>query len=130
MRKLIITLAGTFTFTLLTFSTFAQMLQISSMNGNEICQGFASDNQAIVQVVSGLPMSAPVGTYVTYTWTSTHANGTRVWDSNRGDRRIPIPWAGEYTVQVQIQYIREGKRRPYAVFWSNKITVIGTICKP
>jgi hypothetical protein len=130
MRRLILIVTSTLTFTLLTISTFGQMLQISCMNGEEICQGYSSGNQAQLQVMSGLPMTKPENTYVTYIWTSTHANGTKIWDSNQPTRKVPIPWAGEYTVQVAAQYIREGQRTPYAVFWSNKVTVMGKICKP
>lgn len=104
------------------------MLQIKCMNGEQLCQGFASDNQAQLEVVSNLPLRLPELTYVTYTWVSTHANGTKIWDTALPTRRIPVPWVGEYTVQVQAQYIREGERRPYAVFWSNKVVVMGVPC--
>lgn len=130
MRKLIIILASTLTFTLLTITTNAQMLQISSMNGEEICQGYSSANQAFIQVTAGIPATKPENTYITYIWTSTHANGTKIWDSNQPTRRVPIPWAGDYTVQVVMQYVREGQTRPYAAFWSNKVTVKGMPCKP
>jgi hypothetical protein len=130
MRKLIVILTSTLTFTLLTISTYGQMLQISSMNGDEICQGYASDNQAIIQVTSGIPSAKPENTYITYVWTSTHDNGTKVWDTNLSSRKVPIPWTGEYTVQVVMQYVRHGQTRPYAAFWSNKVKVMGKVCKP
>lgn len=130
MRRLIVILTSTLTFTLFTLTTYGQMVQIASMNGNEICQGYASDNQAVVQIMNGIPIQKPENTYITYVWTSTHANGTKVWDSNQPTRKVPIPWLGEYQVQVVMQYVRVGQTRPYAVFWSNKITVMGTNCKP
>lgn len=129
MRKLILTLTGTLTFTLFTITTYGQMLQINCMNGEEICQGYAAENQAMIHITAGLPTEKPEDTYITYVWTSTHANGTKVWDSNQSSRRVPIPWSGEYTVQVVMQYVRVGQTRPYAAFWSNKVTVMGKICK-
>jgi hypothetical protein len=106
------------------------MLQINCMNGDQICQGFSTENQAQLEVSSALPLRLPEQTYVTYTWMSTHANGTKVWDTGLPTRRVPVPWTGEYTVQVQAQYIREGERRPYAVFWSNKVVIMGKTCTP
>ncbi len=106
------------------------MLQIKSMNGEEICQGFATENQAQIQVTSALPITLPEKTYVTYNWTCTHANGTKIWDTGLPTRRIPVPWSGAYTIQVQAQYIRQNERRPYAVFWSNKVIVNGKTCTP
>lgn len=130
MRKLLLILASSLTITLFSNSTYGQMLQIACMNGPEICQGFMPENQAQVQIMGGLPMSVPDNTYVTYVWTSTHANGKKTWDTSRPDRKIPIPWLGEYTVQVQVLFTRHGKTRPYAVFWSNQITLAGKVCKP
>jgi len=130
MRKLIGIFTGTLILTCFTITMFAQMLQIQSMSGTEVCQGYTSANQAQMQVLSGLPATKPANTYVTYVWTSTHANGTKTWDTNQPTRRVPIPWAGEYTVQVVAHYIREGESRPYAAFWSNRVKVMGMICKP
>ncbi len=131
MRKLILTLGGAFFLTTLSFS---QMIQIASNNGTEICQGYTSDCQAHIAIISGLPLSIPENTYVTYVWTSEHANGTKTWESNRQDRKVPIPWEGDYTVQVKVQYVRSqndnNRYRPYAVFWSNKLKITGKLCKP
>lgn len=104
------------------------MIQISCMNGDQICQGFTSANQAKIEIVSASPLRVPEQTYVTYTWVSTHANGTKIWDTGLPTRRIPVPWVGEYTVQVQAQYVREGELQPFAIFWSNKVTVMGKTC--
>ncbi len=126
MRKLFFILTiGFFTTT-----TYGQMFQIQSMNGEEICNGFLPENQAQVRVVGNLPLSPPENTYITYMWTSTHERGVKTWDTNRPDRRVPIPWTGDYTVQVKVMYTRHGNTRPYAVFWSNPIKVTGRNCKP
>lgn len=130
MRKLFLILASTLTFTFLTNSTYGQMLQLACMNGVEICQGYAAENIAQVQINSALPISAPENTYVTYVWKSVHQNGTKIWDTSRPDRKIPIPWVGEYMVQVQVLYTRQGSTRPYAVFWSTPLKITGKICKP
>lgn len=129
MRKLFLILTNTLAFTFLVTLTYGQMINIECMNGEEICQGYLPQNQAHV-MINSMPMSIPDNTYVTYRWTSAHANGSKVWDTNRPDRRIPVPWTGEYTVQVQVQFTTKGNSRPYAVFWSTPIKVMGKICKP
>ncbi len=130
MRKLFLILVTTLAFTFLSHSSYSQMVQLASMNGEEICQGFMPENQALLQIVGNLPIPPGEDTYITYFWRSVHEKGSKTWDTSRPDRRVPIPWTGEYTVQVQVMYTRHGSTRPYAVFWSNPVKIMGTSCKP
>lgn len=125
MRKWLL-LAGIF---LLTTSTYAQMTAvIASQNGNQICSGLESTNCAHVALVSPPPLPVPENTILAYTWTAEHANGSWTWHSNYPTRIIPLPFQGQYKIQVKIEYMRRGTKRPYAAFWSNKLFLQGMQC--
>jgi len=130
MRKLFLILASTLTFTLLSITTYGQMIHIECMNGEEVCQGFMPNNLAQVEIMSGLPLTVPEDTYVTFRWYSKHENGTRYWDTNKANRPIPVPWLGEYTVHVEVMYLRKANYQPYAKFYSNEVKFVGKVCKP
>ena len=125
MRKAIIT-----AFFLLSLSAFAfgQMIEIQSMNGNEICRGYGLENHAYVAITSSMPFPPPPNTVVVYTWTAEHPNGNKIWNTANSYRAVPIPWVGNYIVRVKVEYIRRGKSRPFAAFISSPINIIGREC--
>lgn len=111
-------------------AAFSQMVEIQSMNGYEICQGYDYENNAYMQVSSNLPFAPPPNTIVVYTWTAEHPNGNKIWNTSLPYRTIPIPWVGKYTVRLKIEYIRRGKYRPFAAFFSNRVVIRGVNCLP
>ena len=117
---------------LLVMSTavYGQLTEIQSTNGIEICRGYGFENQAQILITSGFPMAVPPGTAVVYTWTAEHPNGNKVWNTNFPYRAVPIPWTGEYVIRVTVEYIKKGRRRPFATFSSNTIVVRGIECDP
>ncbi len=113
----------------LTTSTYAQMTAtIASQNGNEICSGFTPANCAQVAVMTPPPLPVPANSILVYTWTAEHANGSWVWHSNYPTKMVPMPFTGQYKIQVKIEYMRKGTKKPYAAFFSNKIYVQGMQC--
>jgi hypothetical protein len=110
-------------------STYAQMtVVIASQNGNEICAGFTPANCAHIAVVTPPPLPVSTNSILVYTWTAEHANGSWTWHTNYPTRVIPLPFPGQYRIQVKIEYMRRGTKRPYAAFWSNKLYVQGMNC--
>lgn len=109
-------------------TTYAQMSVIASQNGNEICAGFTPTNCAHIALVSAPPLPVPDNTILAYTWTAEHANGSWTWHTNYPTRVIPFPFPGQYRIQVKIEYLRRGTKRPYAAFWSNKLYLQGMNC--
>ena len=109
---------------------FGQMTEIQSVNGTEFCIGYGSENQAQFVVTTDFPIPIPPETVVVYTWTAKHPNGNKVWNTNFPYRAVPIPWTGDYIVQVKVEYIRRGRSRPFAAFISNQVLVSGFDCSP
>jgi len=123
MRKLLLVAA----FFSITLTTYAQM--IASQNGNQICSGFEMSNCAHIAVVAPPPVPLAANSIMLYTWTAEHANGTWIWHSNHPTRTVPLPFVGQYMIQVKIEYMRKGTKRPYAAFWSNKVYIHGMDCQ-
>lgn len=109
-------------------STYAQMTTIASQNGNEICAGFTPANCAHIALVSPPPIPVPASSILVYTWIAEHANGSWTWHTNYPTRVIPFPFPGQYRIQVKIEYMRKGTKRPYAAFWSQKLYMQGMNC--
>lgn len=101
---------------------------ISCVNGETFCAGYGPQSTAQISMVSDLPIKPPSNARVVYTWTAEHPNGTWTWGTGSPDRVVPIPWPGEYVVQVRITYYLPNRTRPFAAFWSNKIAVRGEGC--
>lgn len=110
------------------FSSAQAVVELAAMNGIEICAGYESVHFAHICIVSEPPIPVPPNASLTYTWTSEHPNGTRTWYGNSPERLIPINWEGHYLVRVKIEYIRYGRTRPFAVFWSDYLSLIGLDC--
>ncbi len=127
MRKLILAAACLLLFTNLT-SHPTMRATISCMNGESFCAGYGPQSTAQISLVSSLPIKPPSNARVVYTWTAEHPNGTWSWGTGSPDRVVPIPWAGDYVVQVRITYYLPNRTRPFAAFWSNKIVVSGKRC--
>ncbi|MDZ4680295.1 MAG: hypothetical protein SH848_00630 [Saprospiraceae bacterium] len=127
------TMSKWFFFTALFFfttSAYAQMgVVIASQNGNEICAGFTPENCAHVAVISQPPLPVPDNSILVYTWTAQHANGSWTWHTNYPARIIPFPFVGQYKIQVKVEYMRKGTKRPYAAFFSNKLNMMGLDCQ-
>lgn len=115
-------------FLLITITTNAQMIRIESQTGYEICSGYSPNSLAHVCLVSGLPR-VPDNAYATYTWIVKHANGTRVWNTDRGERSFQLPWPGLYTVQVRIEMMHKNRPWAFQVLWSNRIEIRGINCE-
>lgn len=110
-------------------NTYAQMSAvIVSENGNEICAGFTPANCAHVALMTPPPLPLPENSILVYTWTAEHSNGNWTWHTNYPTRIVPLPFTGTYKIQVKIEYMRKGTKRPYAAFWSNKLFVQGMGC--
>ena len=101
---------------------------IASQNGNQICAGLMPANCAHVALVTPPPIPVPANTILAYTWTAEHANGTWTWHSNFPNRVIPLPFPGQYRIQVKVEYMRRDAKRPFAAFWSNKLYLQGMQC--
>ena len=114
----------------LSFVATGQTTEIQSVNGVEFCRGYGPNHMAQFQITGTFPFQVPPGTAVVYTWTAQHPNGTKVWNTNFPYRAVPIPWVGEYIVQVKVEYIRKGNSRPFITFWSNQVVVRGIECNP
>ena len=127
MRKLILASACLLLFT---NSTIRPMMRatISPMNGETFCAGYGPESTAQIAMISDLPLPPPSNARIAYTWTAEHPNGTWTWGTGSSDRVVPIPWPGDYVVQVKITYYLPNRTRPFAAFWSNKVTVKGESC--
>lgn len=126
MRKHFIALAFLLAFSSFSIAQFSS--EIVSLNGYELCKGIGPHHWAHIAVVSGPPIPLPPDTYITYTWMAKNPFGSWVWFTSSSTRAVPIPWQGNYYVQVRVEYIRRGRRSPFAVFWSNVITIRGINC--
>jgi len=116
-------------FTVLFFITASASAQtIASQNGNQICAGFTAENCAHIAMISQPPLPLPDNSILVYTWTAQHANGSWVWHTNYPTRIIPFPFVGQYMIQVKVEYMRKGTKRPYAAFFSNKLYMQGLDC--
>ncbi|GJM31897.1 MAG: hypothetical protein DHS20C18_08980 [Saprospiraceae bacterium] len=103
--------------------------QLIAVNGSEICAGLQPENQAHICVSENLPIPLPPNSTIAYTWTVIHPNGTWRWVSTASERTVPIPWPGDYSVRVQMEYIRQGRRRPFAAFWTSPLIIHGSDCE-
>lgn len=102
---------------------------IAPTNGAEHCAGYGPQNMAHVSLVSGPPIPVPPGVALVYTWYSEHQNGNWTWWGNVPTRVVPMPFPGQYNVQLKIEYIRKGRSRPFAAFWSNRLQLQGIDCR-
>lgn len=109
-------------------TTSASAQVIVSQNGNQICAGFTAENCAHIEMISQPPLPLPSNSILVYTWTAQHANGTWVWHTNYPTRIIPFPFVGQYMIQLKVEYMRKGTKRPYAAFFSNKLYMQGLDC--
>lgn len=99
------------------------LFTITTMNGPEFSAGLSADNKVHVEITGDLPMEPAANSKLVYTWYCEHNLGS--WTAATGvdwnDYRIP--YRGVYTMQAKVEYLREGRNRPYAAFWSNRISV-------
>lgn len=104
-------------------------ITIACDNEQDLCAGFEEENEALFAVIGNLPFDPAANTSVEYYWTAEHENGSWTWHTSFPSRRILLPFEGTYAVQCKVMYIRKGKNRPYAAFWSNRIFVEAVECK-
>lgn len=95
----------------------------------QVCTGYTSANQIKVRVKQSKASSDPVSRFsLAYIWTAEHANGTKVWFSNKPYRWVPIPWPGQYRVFVTVEYILPGRSRPFMATPSSGVFLNGIDC--
>ncbi|HRD80536.1 MAG TPA: hypothetical protein PK198_11390 [Saprospiraceae bacterium] len=125
MRKLI-TLGMALATTLL---LYGQSAALEVEGSPQICAGYTAASQIKVRIKSSKVSTAPVSRYtLAYVWTAEHANGTRVWFSNKPYRWVPITWPGQYRVSVTLEYILPGRTRPFMVSPSSGVFLYGLDC--
>lgn len=127
MRKQILLVGMLMT---LGFMAHAQVApQITSINGDEFCNGFGEENFAHLCFISGPPI--PVSSFfrLEFKWIVRHENATWVWLTNSFDRPVPLPWAGTYEIEAWVSYFFGTNTRPFASFRSNTTTVHATACE-
>ncbi len=129
MRNLL--LKAGMVFLLTTTMQIDMFAQLVALNGVEICAGLGSENMAHVCVGENLPIPLPPNATIAYTWTVQHSNATWRWYTMSSERLIPIPWPGEYSVQVKMEYVRRGNNRPrpFAAFWTTPLIIHGQNCE-
>lgn len=128
MRKYVIacTILG-----LLPFLALAQTEEatIVSRNGSELCFGYKSQNVATLEMISDLPPFVQnQQIFVTYTWRAEHANGSKVWNTNRNTRMVPITFPGEHQITCDVEFVVLGSSTPFQVIRSNTIVINGKVC--
>lgn len=106
-----------------------QLAQISCMNGEQICSGFLPANQAHIRMTAPPPVPLPFNATMTYTWFIDHPNGSWLWHGNVIDRMVPIPFTGDYSIQLLVKYVRKNQNRAFAAYLSNKIVIKGVACE-
>lgn len=99
------------------------LFNIAAENGPDFPAGLSADNKVHVALAGSLPMEPAADSKLVYTWYCEHNLGS--WTASTGlnwnDYRIP--YRGVYTLQAKLEYFRSGRQRPYAAFWSNRISV-------
>ena len=115
----------------LPFIASGQVTQMTIVpkNGTDICFGYTSQNVAIVEMVSELPpFTSNNQIFVTYTWRAEHANGSRIWNTSRNARVIPISFTGEHKITCDVEFVVLGSSTPFQVISSNTLTINGKVC--
>ena len=103
--------------------------EIVPLDGIEFCQGYTSEHVAHFRMISQFPNFASLPyVYVTYTWVAEHPKGRKEWNTGNRVRAVPLPWEGEYTVQVRVEFIRLGFANPFSTIWSNRIKIVARDC--
>jgi hypothetical protein len=130
MRKLILAIFFFGSFVVL---GSAQEFQIACTNGyknnNTFCSGYTHENQANVGVIK-FPNFAPAPNLgIVYTWYAMHPSGNKNWDTPVSARMVPLPWAGDYRVYVQIRFVDKVTLRTVDTYRSNIVMVKANNCK-
>lgn len=96
---------------------------IAVTNGPEFTSGLTADNKVHVALANGLPMEPAADSRLVFTWYSEHNLGS--WTAGTGFdwNDFRIPYKGIYQLQAKIEYFHSGRTRPYAAFWSNRLSV-------
>lgn len=99
------------------------IFNITAENGPNFTAGLSAINKVHVAQTGDLPMAPATDSKLVYTWYCEHNLGS--WTASTGlnwnDYRIP--YAGVYSLQAKLEYYRSGRSRPYAAFWSNRLTI-------
>lgn len=70
------------------------------------------------------PIVPGSNTSVEYYWVVRHEDGAQWnWQTNEPSRAFLVPFAGNYTLRVQVLYISIGNNHPYAAFWSSPVNI-------
>lgn len=108
---------------------YGQPVGLEVEGAPQVCAGYTSANQIKVRIKPSKVSDAPVSRYsLAYVWIAEHANGTKVWFSNKPYRWVPIPWPGRYRVSVTVEYILPGRTRPFMVSPSSGVFLYGLDC--
>ncbi|MCB0632213.1 MAG: hypothetical protein R2824_22570 [Saprospiraceae bacterium] len=99
------------------------LFTITTTNGPEYTAGLSADNKVHVEVMGDLPIQPAENSKLVFTWYCEHNLGSWTYGTGFDWNDYRIPYQGVYTMQAKIEYLREGKTRPYAAFWSNRISV-------
>jgi len=108
---------------------YGQPVSLEVEGSPQVCAGYTSANQIKVRVKHSKVSSDPVSRFsLAYVWIAEHANGTKVWFSNKPYRWVPIPWPGQYRVFVTVEYILPGRSRPFMATPSSGVFLYGIEC--
>lgn len=96
---------------------------IAPTNGPDFHAGLSAQNKIHTEITSPPPVQPAANSRVIYTWYCDHNNGSWQYRVGQDWYDFRMPYQGIYTMQAKMEYYREGNRRPYAAFWSNRVRV-------
>jgi len=106
-----------------------QFLEISQINGPNLCCGYGKENMACVMINRMPPLGNQTDQTIVYTWYAKHEKGLRTWHTATAGRWVPLPWPGTYEVWVVVQYVNTKTRTAYAAFLSNSVILNAHHCE-
>jgi len=96
---------------------------IAATNGPDFTAGLSAQNKIHVEVINDLPMEPAANSKLVFTWYCEHNLGSWTFSTGFDWNDFRIPYRGVYQFQAKLEYLRSGRTRPYAAFWSNRISV-------
>lgn len=98
-------------------------IQLRPGHNDDLCPGFTTENQAIMDIQNMPPLLPGPNTNVEFYWVVQHELGTWSWQTDSPARAFLVPFAGDYTLRCQVLYISLNNGYPYAAFWSSPMLI-------